>query len=134
MHGKLMWRASNTSELYFDDVRVPATNELGGRGEGFHQMLGTLDRGRSSIAAMGLGGAQGAFELGLKYAQDRVQFGKPISSFQINSFKLADCAMEIEAARLMLYKACWLADQHKNFAQGRGHGQTLLLGSHVPGG
>ncbi len=117
MHGKLMWRASNTSELYFDDVRVPATNELGGRGEGFHQMLGTLDRGRLSIAAMGLGGAQGAFELGLKYAQDRVQFGKPISSFQINSFKLADCAMEIEAARLMLYKACWLADQHKNFGK-----------------
>lgn len=117
MHGKLMWRSSNTSELYFDDVRVPMEDSLGARGEGFHQMLGTLDGGRLSIAAMGLGGAQGAYELGLKYAKERIQFGKPISSFQANAFKLADCAMEIEAARLMLYKACWQRDNHKNFAK-----------------
>jgi alkylation response protein AidB-like acyl-CoA dehydrogenase len=117
MHGKLMWRASNTSELYFDDCRVPVENTLGPRGEGFHQMLGTLDGGRLSIGAMGLGGAQGCFELSLKYARERVQFGKPIASFQINSFKLADMAMEIECARLLLYKACWLRDNHKPFAK-----------------
>ncbi|MFW6284594.1 MAG: acyl-CoA dehydrogenase family protein, partial [Desulfosalsimonas sp.] len=82
MHKKMMWRASNTAELYFDDVRVPAQNILGRQGEGFHQMLNTLDGGRLSIAAMGLGGAQGAYEAALKYAKQRVQFGKPISRFQ----------------------------------------------------
>ncbi|MBS0012912.1 MAG: acyl-CoA dehydrogenase family protein, partial [Desulfobacterales bacterium] len=75
MHKKMMWRASNTAELYFDDVRVPAQNILGRQGEGFHQMLNTLDGGRLSIAAMGLGGAQGAYEAALKYAKQRVQFG-----------------------------------------------------------
>ena len=117
MHGKLMWRASNTSELYFDDVRVGEDNLLGHRGGGFHQMLGTLDKGRLSIAAMGLGGAQGAYELALNYSREREQFGKPISSFQANAFKLADCAMEIEAARLLLYKACWLCDNNLNFSK-----------------
>ena len=115
MHNKLMWRASNTSELYFEDCRVPKENLLGPVGQGFHHMLGTLDGGRLSIAAMGLGGAQGAFELGLKYAHERVQFGKPIVSFQVNSFKLADMATEIECARLLLYKACWLRDQGMAF-------------------
>jgi short/branched chain acyl-CoA dehydrogenase len=115
MHGKLMWRASNTSELYFEDCRVPKDNLLGPIGHGFHHMLGTLDGGRLSIGAMGLGGAQGAFELGLKYAHERVQFGKPIVSFQVNSFKLADMATEIECARLLLYKACWLRDQDMSF-------------------
>jgi short/branched chain acyl-CoA dehydrogenase len=80
-------------------------------------MLGTLDGGRLSIGAMGLGGAQGAFELGLKYARERVQFGKPIVSFQVNSFKLADMATEIECARLLLYKACWLRDQNMPFGK-----------------
>jgi alkylation response protein AidB-like acyl-CoA dehydrogenase len=117
MHGKLMWRASNTSELYFEDCRVPMENRLGPQGEGFHQMLGTLDGGRLSIGAMGLGGAQGCFELARRYARDRVQFGKPIASFQVNSFKLADMALEIECARLLLYKACWLRDNHKPFAK-----------------
>ena len=117
MHGKLMWRASNTSELYFDDCRVPKENLLGPIGDGFHQMLGTLDGGRLSIAAMGLGGAQGAFEMGLKYAKERVQFGRPISTFQVNAFKLADMATEIECARLLLYKACWLRDNEKPFAK-----------------
>ncbi|MBI5606932.1 MAG: acyl-CoA dehydrogenase family protein [Deltaproteobacteria bacterium] len=117
MHGKLMWRASNTSELYFEDCRVPKDNLLGPQGEGFHQMLGTLDGGRLSIGAMGLGGAQGCFELARRYAKERIQFGKPIASYQVNSFKLADMAMEIECARLLLYKACWLRDNHKPFAK-----------------
>ncbi len=117
MHGKLMWRASNTSELYFDDCRVPKENILGPRGDGFHHMLGTLDGGRLSIGAMGLGGAQGCFDLALRYGHERVQFGKSVGSFQVNSFKLADMALEIECARLLLYKACWLRDNHKPFAK-----------------
>ncbi|MCF8048764.1 MAG: acyl-CoA dehydrogenase family protein [Desulfarculaceae bacterium] len=117
MHGKMMWRSSNTSELYFDDCRVPKDNILGTRGKGFHQMLETLDGGRLSIGAMGVGGAQGAYELALRYAKERKQFGKPISSFQINAFKLADMAMEIEASRLLLYNACWLRDNHKFFSK-----------------
>jgi len=95
MHRKLMWRASSTAELYFDNVRIPKENILGNKGDGFHQMLQTLDGGRLSIAAMGLGGAQGAYEAGLKYARERQQFGQPISKFQAIAFKLADCAMEI---------------------------------------
>ena len=113
MHGKLMWRASDTSELYFEDCRVPKENLLGPIGHGFHHMLGTLDGGRLSIAAMGLGGAQGAFEMALKYSQERIQFGKPISTFQVNAFKLADMATEIECARLLLYKACWMRDNEQ---------------------
>jgi len=117
MHQKMMWRSSNTAELYFDDVRVPAANVLGNVGDGFHQMLQTLDGGRLSIAAMGLGGAQGAFEMALKYANSREQFGQPISKFQAVAFKLADCAMEIECGRNLLYKACWLRDQKRPFAK-----------------
>lgn len=115
MHHKLVWRASNTAELYFDNVEVPEENLLGKRGDGFRQMLATLDSGRLGIAAMGLGGAQGAYELALKYTRERKQFGKAIASFQVNAFKLADCAMEIEAARNLLYKACWLKDSGKPF-------------------
>ena len=117
MHGKLCWRASNTGELYFEDVRVPKENLLGKQGEGLHQMLATLDGGRLSIGAMGLGGAQGAFEEALKYSQERVQFGKPICDFQVNSFKLADMATKIEQARLLLYKATWLRDQKRPFGK-----------------
>ncbi len=117
MHGKLMWRASNTSELYFDDCRVPQENLLGPRGHGFYQMLQTLDGGRLSIGAMGLGGAQGCFDLSLKYSKEREQFGKPISNFQVNAFKLADMALEIECARLILYKACWLRDNARPFSK-----------------
>ncbi|KPA14875.1 acyl-CoA dehydrogenase [Candidatus Magnetomorum sp. HK-1] len=115
MHNKMMWRSSNTAELYFDDVRVPDANILGKPGDGFHQMLKTLDGGRLSIGAMGLGGAQGAYELGLKYAKGREQFGQPISKFQAIAFKLADCAMEIECARNLMYKACWLRDKKRPF-------------------
>jgi alkylation response protein AidB-like acyl-CoA dehydrogenase len=117
MKNKMVWRSSNTSELYFDDVQVAEENLLGKRGEGFRQMLNTLDRGRLSIAAMGLGGAQGAFEKALKYAHERQQFGKPIVKFQINAFKLADMATEIEAARALLYRACWLKDTGKPFSK-----------------
>lgn len=115
MHGKMMWRASNTAELYFDDVRIPRENILGQQGEGFHQMLKTLDGGRLSIGAMGLGGAQGAYEMALKYAKKREQFGKPISKYQAVAFKLADAAIELECARNLLYKACWLRDNHRSF-------------------
>jgi len=115
MHKKMMWRASNTAELYFDDMRVPKENILGKPGDGFHQMLKTLDGGRLSIGAMGLGGAQGAYEAGLKYARKRHQFGQPISKFQAVAFKLADCALEIECARNLLYKACWLKDKKRPF-------------------
>jgi len=117
MHNKMMWRASDTSELYFDDVRVPKKNLLGQIGEGSHIMLHTLDGGRLSIGAMGLGLAQGAFEMALAYANERKQFGKPIAKFQINAFKLADMAMKIELARNLLYKACWLKDQGRPYGK-----------------
>lgn len=117
MHNKLVWRSSNTGELYFDDVTVPEENILGKRGDGFKQMMQTLDSGRLSIAAMGVGGAQGAFEAALDYANERKAFGQSLSKFQVNAFKLADCAMEIEAARNLLYKACWLKDQGRPFAK-----------------
>lgn len=115
MHGKMMWRASDTGELYFDDCEVPYENLLGKQGAGSRIMLKTLDNGRLSIAAMGLGLAQGAFEMALKYAHERKQFGKPIVKFQANAFKLADMAMSIELARNLLYKACWLKDNDKPF-------------------
>ncbi len=117
MHGKMMWRSSNTAELYFDDVRLPADALLGQKGDGFRQMLATLDGGRLSIGAMGLGGAQGAFDLALGYAKERKQFGQAIFDFQATQFKLADMALEIEAARNLLYKACWLKDNGRPFGK-----------------
>jgi short/branched chain acyl-CoA dehydrogenase len=117
MHGKLMWRASDTSELYFDDCEVPEENLLGEIGQGSKIMLSTLDNGRLSIAAMGLGLAQGAYEMAMQYAQERKQFGKPIAKFQINAFKLADMATKIELGRNLLYKTCWLKDNGKAFAK-----------------
>jgi alkylation response protein AidB-like acyl-CoA dehydrogenase len=117
MHGKMMWRASDTAELYFDDCKVPETNLLGRKGEGSKIMLSTLDNGRLSIAAIGLGLAQGAFELALNYSGERKQFGQPINKFQINAFKLANMATKIELARNLLYKTCWLKDNNKAFAK-----------------
>ena len=117
MHKKLMWRASNTAELYFDKVKVPASAMLGKRGAGSRQMLKTLDAGRLSIAAMGLGCAQGAYEAALAYAQQRQQFGKPLSRFQAIAFKLADMALKIDHARVFLAKACWLRDTGKPFGK-----------------
>jgi short/branched chain acyl-CoA dehydrogenase len=113
MKDKMMWRASNTGELFFDDCVVPKANLLGKRGDGFHQMLATLDGGRLSIAAMGLGGSQAAFELALQYANSRIQFSRPVGSFQVNAFKLADMALEVELARNLLYKVCWLRENER---------------------
>ncbi|RMH71316.1 MAG: acyl-CoA dehydrogenase [Gemmatimonadetes bacterium] len=115
MHEKMMWRSSLTSELFFTNCRVPEDAILGKAGEGFKLMLSTLDRGRLSIAAMGLGCAQGAYELALKYAKERQQFGRYISTFQANAFKLANMRVEIEAARNMLYKAAWLCENGREF-------------------
>jgi short/branched chain acyl-CoA dehydrogenase len=113
---KLGWRASDTRELSFKDVEVPEANLLGPRGKGFHQFLEILDGGRISVAAMGLGLAQGAYDLAFAYAQERRQFGKPIARFQAIQFKLADLATELEAARNLVYKAAWLKDQERDFA------------------
>ncbi len=115
MHGKMMWRSSNTGELFFDQVRVPAANMLGNRGQGFRIMMETLDNGRLSIGAMGLGLAKGALDLTLKYAKERKTFGVPICNHQAVAFKLAEMAMRIEAAEGLLYKACWLKQNHKPF-------------------
>jgi short/branched chain acyl-CoA dehydrogenase len=114
---KMGWRASDTRELSFRDCAVPEANLLGERGRGFQQFLEILDGGRISIAAMGLGLAQGAYELATRYAQEREQFGQPIAKFQAIRFKLADMATEIEAARQLVYKAAWLKDQARPFAQ-----------------
>jgi alkylation response protein AidB-like acyl-CoA dehydrogenase len=96
---------------------VPEANLLGERGRGFQQFLEILDGGRISIAAMGLGLAQGAYELATRYAREREQFGQPIAKFQAIRFKLADMATEIEAGRHLVYKAAWLKDQKRPFAQ-----------------
>jgi short/branched chain acyl-CoA dehydrogenase len=114
---KLGWRASDTRELSFKDVRVPEGNLLGPRGEGFKQFLEILDGGRISVAAMGVGLAQGAYDLAFGYAQEREQFGKPIASFQAIQFQLADMAVEIEAGRNLVYKAAWLKDEGRDFAK-----------------
>ena len=108
---KLGMRASDTSEVIFSDCFVPAANLLGAEGKGFVNTLEVLDGGRISIAALALGMAQGAYEASVKYAKQRKQFGKTIGEFQAIQFKLADMATEIEAARLLVYHAAWLADR-----------------------
>jgi alkylation response protein AidB-like acyl-CoA dehydrogenase len=113
---KLGWRASDTRELSFRDCAVPEDHLLGPRGHGFHQFLQILDGGRISVAAMGLGLAQGAYDLAFAYARERQQFGRPIGKFQAIQFKLADMATEIEAGRNLVYKAAWLKDQGRDFA------------------
>jgi len=117
MKGKMMWRASNTGELYFDNVRVPERMMLGTRGQGFKIMMETLDNGRLSIGAMGLGLAKGALDLTVKYAQERVTFGVPLIKHQAVAFKLAEMATRVEAAESMLYKAGWLKQQHLPFGK-----------------
>jgi short-chain 2-methylacyl-CoA dehydrogenase len=114
---KLGWRASDTRELSFRDARVPEGNLLGPRGKGFQQFLEILDGGRISVAAMGVGLAQGAYDLAAQYAKERKQFGKPIASFQAVQFALTDMATEIEAGRAMVYKAAWLKDQGRPFGK-----------------
>ncbi len=107
---KLGLRASDTSEMVFEDCEIPAENLLGGEGQGFIDAMRVLDGGRISIAALGLGMAQGAYEAALKYSKQRVQFGKAISEFQAIQWKLADLATEIDAARLLTNRAAWMKD------------------------
>jgi short-chain 2-methylacyl-CoA dehydrogenase len=114
---KMGWRASDTRELSFRDCAVPEENLLGEHGRGYRQFLEVLDGGRISIAAMGLGLAQGAYELASAYARERQQFGQPIAKFQAIQFKLADMATEIEAGRNLVYKAAWLKDRDRPFGQ-----------------
>ena len=110
---KLGMRASETTEMIFDNVRVPVGNALGNVGDGFKQALTILDGGRISIAALSLGIAKGAYEASLQYSKEREQFGKPISSFQGISFKLAEMATEIEASELLTYKAAWQKENNE---------------------
>lgn len=114
-YDKMGWRASDTHELAFTDARVPEENLLGTRGEGFHQFLTILDGGRISVAALSVGLAQASLDASIKYARERVQFGKPIAAFEAIQFKIADMQTEIELARLMTYKAAWLKDQGRDF-------------------
>lgn len=114
---KMMWRAANTSELFFDNCELDPNQMLGNIGDGSRMMLSTLDNGRLSIAAIGLGLAQGAYEMAMEYSKKREQFGRNIGKFQSIAFKLADMATKIELARTLLYKACWLKDNDKPFGK-----------------
>ncbi|MDX6713249.1 MAG: hypothetical protein QOH96_4265 [Blastocatellia bacterium] len=110
---KLGLRASETASVTFEDCYISDDNRLGEVGEGFIQAMQILDGGRISIAALAVGIAQGAYESALRYARERVQFGRPISEFQAIQFKLVDMATQIDAARLLMYRAAWLKDQGK---------------------
>jgi alkylation response protein AidB-like acyl-CoA dehydrogenase len=112
---KLGWHASDTRELSFKSCAVPEGNLLGELGRGFHQFMTILDGGRISVAAMGVGLAQGAYDLAFAYAQERQQFGRSIARFQAVQFALADMATEIEAGRQLVYRAAWLKDAGKDF-------------------
>ncbi|SES78201.1 Acyl-CoA dehydrogenase [Oceanobacillus limi] len=116
-YDKMGVRASDTAEVVLENVRVPKENLLGDPQKGFKQFLYTLDGGRISIAALGLGIAQASLEKALEYAKERKQFGKSISDFQAIQFKLADISMEVELARNMVYKAAWLKDHDKPFTK-----------------
>ena len=113
---KLGIRSSDTSELYFDNVRVPKENLIGNEGDGFKIALSTLDGGRIGIASQALGIAQASLDASIAYSKERVQFGKPISSNQAIQFKLADMAIEIEASRLLIRKSAWMKDEQMNFS------------------
>ncbi len=112
IRNKMVWRAVDTGQIAFNNCKVPKDNLLGEVGKGAHIMLEIIDGGRLSIAAIGLGLAQGAFEASLEYAKKRQQFGQPIGKFQSIAFKLADMQMKIELARNTLYKACWQKDSN----------------------
>jgi alkylation response protein AidB-like acyl-CoA dehydrogenase len=112
---KMGLRGSDTATLIFEDLRLPKENLLGKEGEGFKQFMITLDGGRISIGAMALGIAQGAFDKALKYAKERIQFGKPIADFQAIQWKLSDMATQIEAARHLIYHASELKDRGERF-------------------
>jgi len=112
---KLGIRSSDTHTIMYSDVKVPKTNRIGEDGFGFKFAMKTLSGGRIGIAAQALGIAGGAYELAAAYAQERVTFGKPIIKHQAIAFKLADMATEIEAAKMMVYRAAWLKDQHLDY-------------------
>jgi alkylation response protein AidB-like acyl-CoA dehydrogenase len=113
---KLGIRGSDTHSLLFTDVKVPVQNRIGAEGFGFTFAMETLNGGRIGIAAQALGIASGAYELALAYSKERKAFGKPISQHQAIQFKLADMATQIEAARLLVFKAAWLKDEGKDYA------------------
>ena len=112
---KLGIRASDTCELYFDNVKVPVENLIGEEGQGFKIALSTLDGGRIGIASQALGIAQASLDASIKYSKERIQFSKPIAENQAIQYKIADMAMEIEAARLLVWQAAWMKDEKKNF-------------------
>jgi butyryl-CoA dehydrogenase len=116
-YNKMGMRSSETCEIHFDQVRVPSHYLLGEEGKGLHQFLDILDGGRISIGALGVGVAQGALDAALAYAAERRQFGRAIGEFQAIQFKIADIAMEVELARIMVLKAAWLKDQHRPYAK-----------------
>lgn len=114
---KMGIRASNTCELVLDNVRIPASNRIGREGEGFKVAMKTLDAARPFVGSVSVGLAQAAMDLAVKYAKEREQFGKPIASFQLVQAMIADMAMQVEAARLLCYKACWMKDQNVDYSK-----------------
>ena len=117
MHGKLGQRAADTGEIFYEDVRVPASALVGREGEGFKYAMATFDHSRPEIGAIAIGIAQRALDECLKYSKQRSAFGQPIANFQAIQFMMADMAIDIEAMRLLTYKAAWLVDQ----GRGRQH-------------
>jgi acyl-CoA dehydrogenase len=111
MHGKLGQRAADTGEIFYEDVRIPATAMMGREGEGFKYAMATFDHSRPEIGAIAIGISQRALDESLKYSKQRSAFGQPISNFQAIQFMMADMAVEIEAMRLLTYKAAWLVDR-----------------------
>jgi alkylation response protein AidB-like acyl-CoA dehydrogenase len=113
MHGKMGLRASDTAAIYFNNCRVPRENLIGAEGNGFIQLMKFFDHSRAYVAAHGVGLAQGALDMAVKYVKGRQQFGRPIGAFQSTQFKIAEMATKVETARNMTYKSAWLLDQGK---------------------
>jgi alkylation response protein AidB-like acyl-CoA dehydrogenase len=113
MHGKMGLRASDTSAIYFNNVRVPKENLLGAEGNGFIQLMKFFDHSRSYVAGHGVGLAQGALDMAIKHVKGRKQFGRPLAAFQATQFKIAEMATKVETARTITYKSAWLLDQGK---------------------
>jgi len=106
-------RASDTSAVYFNNVRVPKENLLGTEGNGFIQLMKFFDHSRAYVAGHGIGLAQGALDMSIKHVKGRKQFGRPLAAFQVTQFKIAEMATKVETARTMVYKSAWLLDQGK---------------------
>ena len=113
MHGKMGLRASDTSAIYFNNVRVPRDNLIGAEGNGFIQLMKFFDHSRAYVAGHGVGLAQGALDMAVKHVKSRKQFGRPLGAFQVTQFKIAEMATKVEIARNMVYKSAWLLDQGK---------------------